>query len=333
MNKAMTDRTWLLNEGEQSFVVCGPEYVADVKATKEGKVSFSAEQHPGAPECKVSVFGGKGDPQEFTLAAAPLPGAAPALHSWEMVRADREASKNFDDSTWKALPAPQPMGADGDTSAWVWYRTSIDAVTAGTQYLQIPWIADHPGIFVNGKRVTLAEEPVAGGSLIVPLELNAGPNTLAIFVSHSGREKFYSYAGPLEKIDLKGMIGPVTLSPEPRPILPVNSWKFGFMGYNTTAAETLADPDYDTSKPGWFNMTLNKDAKQLWVFAGRAGFGMYRTTLPPLDGLNRKIHFEAVYNKAVVYLNGRQVGEESNSGHPFDVPLDVGWRTQQPNVL
>ena len=63
-----------------------------------------------------------------------------------------QAQPGYDDSAWKASPQPLAMGADGDISAFAWYRTKVTAPAAGTYQLNLSDVGDWVTCFVNGKR-------------------------------------------------------------------------------------------------------------------------------------------------------------------------------------
>ncbi len=84
----------------------------------------------------------------------------------------------------------------------------------------------------------------------------------------------------------------------------------------------------DTTGPEW------KDSKSGdETFDGRAGFAVYRATLPALAGRGRTLHFNMVDDNATVYLNGAKVSSHTGYNAPFDVPVDAAWRSGGPNVV
>ena len=102
-------------------------------STANGKVSSLTIERPyGQPSCgKVIVYGDTVQHlavrSDATLDAAP----APQLGDWQM-RLAPEAAADYDDAGWKKSAEPQQMGADGDTSAFAWYRAVVDVKAAGT---------------------------------------------------------------------------------------------------------------------------------------------------------------------------------------------------------
>ncbi len=73
-----------------------------------------------------------------------------------------EVSPAFDDSRWKASAEPLQMGADGDTSAFAWYRATMEAPAAGAGSLEFAGGGDDLGVFVNGKSCKLSPKGRSG---------------------------------------------------------------------------------------------------------------------------------------------------------------------------
>ena len=115
---------------------------------------MTIERPYGQPSCgQVAVFGGRD--QSWHLAAKADSSLdtkpAPELVDWKMSPTP-EASPAFDDSAWKHSETPQQMGADGDISAFAWYRASVNvpSPTNGTLHFQG---ADNLEVFVNGRHI------------------------------------------------------------------------------------------------------------------------------------------------------------------------------------
>ena len=92
------------------------------------------------------------------------------------------------------------MGADGDISAFAWYRATVDLKQAGTATLHFSGRADNSVVLVNGRRYD-AKTPLA-----------AGRNTIAVLASHRGRDNACGYMGTLDKFARKGLFGPVEVT-------------------------------------------------------------------------------------------------------------------------
>lgn len=101
------------------------------------------------------------------------------------------------------------MGADGDTSAFAWYRATVNVPSAGADKLTIGRTADNALVFVNGKR---------------SLEFHAGRNDIAVFTSHHGRPKALNYTGPLDTYIPKGLLGSAHLEIAGKRT-EINDWK------------------------------------------------------------------------------------------------------------
>ena len=195
MNTALADRTWILD----NCVVCGPAFVGDVGYSK-GKFSLTIERPYGQPSCgKVIVYSSTvhhlAVRADTTLDTAP----APKLRDWRM-RLAPEAAADYDDAGWKGSAEPQQMGADGDTSAFCWYRAAVNLKAASPAELHFSGSADNAVVMVNGHRYD-AQKP-----------MKAGRNVIAVLTSHRGRDKAFNYLGTLDEFHCKGLFGPVQLS-------------------------------------------------------------------------------------------------------------------------
>ncbi|HZF01819.1 MAG TPA: beta-galactosidase [Methylomirabilota bacterium] len=204
INRDLSLYTWILGATNRQYVVCGPEFVQDVQETG-GKISVIIERPYGQPSSgQVAVFGGRD--QSWHLAAKADSSLdtkpAPELVDWEMAQTT-EASPAFDDSRWKHSETLRQMGADGDISAFAWYRASVNvpSPTNGTLHFQG---ADNLEIFVNGQHV--ASQKGNAQAVFV-----AGTNSIAVFVSHRGRNKNWNFLGTLDNHDNKGLWGSATL--------------------------------------------------------------------------------------------------------------------------
>jgi beta-galactosidase len=204
INRDLSLYTWIVGKPNQQYAVFGPEFVQSVDDA-HGKISVILERPYGQPSCgQVAVFGGRdqnwhlGVKADLNLDAKP----APKLGNWKM-SPTTEALPAFDDSTWKHSETPLQMGADGDISAFAWYRASVNvpSPTNGTLHFQG---ADNLEVFVNGKFVP-------SGKGTAQADFMAGTNSIAVFTSHHGRNKDYNYLGTLDNHDNKGLWGSATL--------------------------------------------------------------------------------------------------------------------------
>lgn len=325
MNKSMTDRTWIVDEQGTQYVVYGPEYLGDFSVAG-GKAKLTAEDSLARKDAYPTLVYGPAEPQRLTpseQASADEP-VAPKLENWQTFRADSEATPDFDVSKWKTSDQPLPMGVDNDTSAYAWYRATVDELEPVKQFLQIPFVGDQAVVFLNGKRVPT---PASRGTLTLGLELKAGLNTVAILVSHNGRDKFCGTLGPIDKLDVKGIQGPITLSSLPRSVISLEQWK------SKSVPKGAADSalSTDTSNAGWTEAKIDSGARNLHGCSASAVW--YRAELPQIPGPARKLHLAFVYDKAAIYLNGGKMADVLGGGMPVDVKLDAGWKSGSPNIL
>ena len=140
--------------------------------------------------------------------------AAPALEHWQM-RLAPEAGPGFDDAKWRTSSDPLQMGADGDTSAFAWYRAEVDVKQAGSGTIYFAGGADNLMVFVNGVpcrgrrsikvKAKNGEKNNAADGWDFQADLKAGRNTLAVLTSHAGRDKAFNYLGRLDNFHRKGL--------------------------------------------------------------------------------------------------------------------------------
>jgi beta-galactosidase len=218
---AWTDRTWFAGEPGMQEVITGPDYVGDFAETA-GKAQFTVARNFGNPALKeVTLYGEAAQARPIAI-TDPTPSddtTAPGLGTWQMARSVAPAAPDFADSTWLAGDQPQQLGADGDPTAYGWYRASFHSPTGGPGQLTGEF-RDHAIVFLNGK---LAGR-VAGKNGLA-LDVKSGLNKLAVFVSHSGRPKAFNYvAQPIDTYEQKGILGAVTVTVGTQTI-GVTGWK------------------------------------------------------------------------------------------------------------
>ena len=228
------------------------------------------------------------------------------------------------------------MGADGDTSAYAWYRTMVQPPAAGTYSLQFSDAGDWLAVFVNGQRVSptetdnkISRRTASPASRAVTVTLKAGENTLAALTAHYGRDKLFNHLGPVDTVDVKGISGVVTLSRGAAGRETVRGWKWKAVPNGEASISEYAGPDVDTSGKGW--QTLAKPDQD--VFDKKRGFAWFRATLPAVPGPHRRLHFEGVDDNATVFLNGQKIGTHQGWNSAFTIAADSTWRENGPNQL
>ncbi len=313
------DGTWFVNNN--IFVKSG--YVGDV-TTINGKLHLTAEgtnEGRSRADIPVWLFGAKSlNPTVLwpSPALIRLPDAL-ALSAWQTLPGDNEAAPSYPDAAWTASTDPLAMGADGDASAYAWYRATAQVPQAGTYTLKFTDGGDWASVFVNGRH--------AGAGSIkegVAVTLPAGTAQIAVLAAHYGRPKEFGHMGPIDALDAKGLRGPVVLDTGKEAKASLTNWR---LLADADAAGHLAPPT-DTTGAGWANGEAGPD-----IFHGRQGYAWYVATLPAVAGARHRIHFENVDDNATVFLNGKQIGDHQGWGQPFDVPLDATWNTAGPNTL
>jgi beta-galactosidase len=335
----LADRTWFLNEGDRSRILMGPWYVGEVAAKGEALRCMAENAMFGWTPAEVegmTLYDEGAAPQHLhavlpTSEALTATYKTPELSAWQMRRADAEAAPNYFASGWKFSIQPLPMGADGDNSAYSWYRVPVRVPKAGAYTLTFSDAGDWVAAFVNGQRAAnskIKQRFYAPVPRTLDVPLKAGENTLAIFAAHYGRHKLFNYLGPLDKIDAKGVAGPVTISAQVNRRVTVTKWRWKADDRGEAAAPEMTAPPLPNRGEDWQAASINDD-----VFHGRRGYVWFRTTLESVPGPHRRLHFEAVDDNATVYLNGKRLLHHEGWNTPFDVPLDTAWHEKGPNLL
>ena len=355
MSASKAAKTWFVEQKDSTLVVSGPDYVGDVEnkrgetASHRGSGGSPLSLAPGSrsltqnlricvgeqvyPSLRIveadarRILTGpdRSENDEAEKAFAP-----PVLGEWETRRADAEAGADYFAGKWKFSLTPAPMGADGDTSAYAWYRANVRVEKAGNYTLGFSDVGDWMALFVNGERVGTSkvqqrfDHPVARNFTVA---LKAGENTLAALTAHTGRHKLFNYLLPLTSIDAKGLSGPVSLSKEASKTLAVQQWKWR----SASAAEAKSEkaPGHvDAAAGDWQDAKIGED-----VFQRKKGFVWYHTLLDAVPGPHRRLYFEGVDDNATIFLNGRKLATHKGYGIPFDVKLDSAWHDSGPNEL
>ena len=347
MAAPVADQTWFVEAGSKSYVLAGFDYVGDV-TDRDGKLHITGERLAAISVLSNTkagnglAYGAEDKPQSIAVSPPPAPVVAatlqvPALNNWKSRRADREAGMTYATNNWKTSEQPLQMGADGDTSAYAWYRTTAHAPKEGLYSLQFSDVGDWLAVFVNGERVDIPVETAHPSqrfetsiSRHVNVPLKAGDNTVAVLTAHYGRNKLFNYLGPMDKVAAKGIAGPVTLSQQTNGRQLVKGWQWRpAIGIGANGVPAELTPEIPVDGAFWQVLkSLDQD-----VFDKRSGFAWFRATLPVVPGPHRKLTFANVDDNATVYLNGKKVGEHKGWGQPFAVNVDSAWREGGPNQL
>lgn len=326
VNTDMADKTWFVDAGTQTSIVCGADYVGDVRL-QNGRLALTTETPLLIKSSfPVTAYGPGDSPQTLARQNADPPAvAAPKLAGWQMRQAVTEAQPGYKDATWLKSETPLAMGADGDYGAYAWYRTNVTAPAAGTFALNISKAGDWLMAFVNGQLAGSTQPKQGTGARTLTIPLRAGQNSVAIFTAHYGRPKLFGYLGPIDTIDAKGLAGDVTLGkPSTGDGTPLTQWQWK----TVTGADTSGPETVTLTPDNWQDAKLGTD-----VFNKKSGFAWYRTTLPASTAPHHSIHFEDVDDNATMYLNGKRLARHEGWGQPFDVPLDAAWKNDSPNEL
>ena len=343
------DQTWFAEANGKPYVITGFDYVGDV-TQREGRLRVVGERFGNgtaldkAKTGNALVYGADVKPLLLSL-TPPAPEAAaepPTLRGWQMRRADAEAAQTYATDNWTNSPQPAQMGADGDTSAYAWYRTIVPSSANGMATLRFTATGDWMAVWVNGQRVTLTGDSAKPRQSVapiervvnVPLKMKAGDNALAVLTAHYGRDKLFGHLGPIDNVNQKGLSGPVFLVKREGSRQAVAGWKWKTTDVGASGPPRSLAPDFGNDPSGWETLASPEQD----VFNRRRGYAWFTTTLNgttrnDATGAQWKLRFENVDDNATVYLNGKKVGEHRGWGQPFDIRLDGAWQDKGPNRL
>lgn len=339
LSSADADQTYFPEVGGQTWIVCGAPYVSGA-SLQQGRLSITIERPmqrrvrnaafrlrntgallPLMSGVRGPVVWGAGE-KELYLSLVPLrfrdESESLLLSTWQGRDASAPAQPAFNDASWKKSMAPLQMGADGDVSAYAWYRARVTAPRDGRYKLAVTSIRDRAAFWLDGRRLSQADVKANGAEM----ELKAGAHTVAIFAAHDGRDKLFNYLGPLDTADPKGLFGAATLS------------QAGDGGEITGWRLKRAANDEDKKTPpasdaaGWEAAAIGADA-----FNKQRGAAWFQATLPNLESKQRVLHFESVDENATVFLNGQQIGAHRGWNQPFDAAAGAAWKEGGPNIL
>jgi beta-galactosidase len=313
MSRQLSDRTWIVGKPNEQYVVVGPEYCGDF-SMQDGKPSLTIERPYGHPAPnQVVVYGPAETPAQHLAVVSDSSvdtAPAPTLTDWQMSRL-AGAAPDFDDSTWKTTDDPQPMGADGDISAFAWYRATAQVPDGGHKTLAFRGAADHLIVFVNGKRVDATpsivnpkptSDDLKAGNLSwqASPEFLAGKNSIAVLVTHQGRDKGPK-SGPIDHYYEKGIFKGVDIVTQVQNI-PVKGWKM--RGGLPDPATLSYQPLSDANLPTFFRATFNSPR--------------------PSVGANPILRFDTTaLSRGTVFLNGHCIGRFPSTIKYQDKPVGM----------
>jgi beta-galactosidase len=101
----------------------------------------------------------------------------------------------------------------------------------------------------------------------------------------------------------------------------ISEWKWKLAGKEKPADDEAAVNAVAGDDHNWQGANPRKD-----VFEQKPGFAWFKVTLPDTPGPNRVLNFNAVDDKATVYLNGKKLFYHEGWNEQFEVPLDSVWR-------
>ncbi len=333
-NERSADHTWNVKAGDREFIVVGPAYVGTARL-QGTKLQLQCDE-PAADTMAVParVYGATGEAHVLSTAdpaARPMP-VAPKLVSWHVRPGDEPASTKFQSLNWLFSPNPRQMGADGYNGCYAWYRSLLNVQRAGSYTLHFSDVGDWLQVFVNGRPqftgqlIRRTQNPVAQNAGVT---LRKGINLVSVFTTHYGRPKRFSYIGPLNSVDRKGLSGPVFLRnglPMGHPGIPLTAWKW--QAVNNPAASDAADAAGPIARGQWLSASIGQD-----LFNNRPGWVWVRIDLPASTAPNHSVYFGSVDDDGIVYLNGKIVGEHAGWDTSFTVSLDRAWNPNGKNVL
>ncbi len=325
MTREQANGTWFAGDPGHELVVTGPAYVGAVDVAG-GKLTVQTES-PWSSEGAGAVFSATTVYGQAVPTILPNAATKPArlttlpLTAWE-TRSGSAVKPDFEDASWSLAADPMEMGSDGDLSSYAWYRSKVTVPQAGDYLLTPSEGGDHAKLYVDGHFVTegsFSARPLA-------LTLTAGSHSIAIFVSHYGRQKFFANLGEFKGHDPKGLTGPVVLRQGATQEL--TGWRMQRVlpGESSTTPPSKEDPR-------WTPYTIGgRRGKRTPENAGAAWF---QVSLPSAQPQARRVlRFTSVDESATVFVGGRQLGSFKGRDQAFSVELPVDLSgVREANVL
>jgi beta-galactosidase len=323
VNTALADRTWFVDNKSKNYIVIGPEYISELQASTKGSIKLVTEHfweqkdvYPtwlyGDGYSKVTSNVNKGMPtDDLNLTKSKFTVA------WQAKNASLATGVKFDDSGWKKSEKALEMGADDDITANAWYRTMVNVKVAGTYKLNISKGGGRFIVFIDSKRV-------ADGAINdFQFDLPGGSHQMTIFAAHDGRDKLYNFIGNLQNTDVKGIAGDVIL----------HRGKASYItGWKTISAENYKENDALTIPV--FEHAVPYEIGSRDVANQKRGYAWFQAEVPVSDGrVPLFFTFRGITEKAIVFVNGKQVAKQDQRNKPLIVPYDVSGNPNSPVIV
>jgi len=319
VDQSLADRTWFIDDNGKNYVITGPEYVSDLQSIN-GQIKLTTEHFWQQKQTYPTWLFGDNYVKvtgvaNSTAAIADLNLTKSAFSSvWQAKSASLPANTQFDDKGWKKSEKALEMGADDDITANAWYRTNVAVKIGGVYVLNINKGGGRFIVFVDGKRV-------ADGSLTdLHFNLTSGNHQIAIYAAHDGRDKLYNFIGNLQNTDTKGIAGDIFLHRGPVSI--INNWKMVPAG-NYKENDELVLPSFENAAP--YQIGGKEEVNQ------KRGYMWFQAQVPVADGkIPLFFDFRGIAEKAVVFINGKQVAKQDQRNKPLIVNYDASGDAGKP---
>src|SRR6201996_4982 len=225
INDQLASRAWIAEVGGQNHIVIGPDYAGDL-ISQNNQTKLITEQ----PWANKPIY-----PTWIFKPLGPVIKLNPKLQPVQHLTQLKLGAWQVKDASWPMQPMkyyidgfetadPKEMGTYGDLSAEAWYTTTLLVKETGNYILRFKSINDRALFFLNGKRIDSAW--VSDKKAKVHLEKNTAYN-FSVFTAHDGRNKLIFKVGNIDTLDMKGLIGPVTLQKAygAGPLVAVHQWQ------------------------------------------------------------------------------------------------------------
>lgn len=345
LSDQLAQRTWFADAGDQTNILIGPAYAGELKR-KGKRLQLTAERSWGdSTEFPVWLYKPTAPSVRMIKKGSPSPHVTQLdLGAWKYKSASQPVEPGYDDQSWKISSNPLQMGADGDISAYAWYRTTITVPETGKYTLRFKEIRERAMVFLNGTWINNMD--VSKKS--VDIDLKSGETSqLSVFSSHTGRNKQIFYVGPLDVVDAKGLTGPVTLkrSDSTGSEIDVVQWKMkggpgnpnSRQGWEELSSSSVFHspqffktkfslPDLNNCRPVWRVITTSLSSGSVWVNGHNLGRypekikinGLYI----PENWLKKKNNTIVIFDENGVVPKGVSIRAETAAGRDVAIYLE-----------